>query len=139
MKMKLTPTHEQQAILDSFKEHRILKINAIAGSGKSSTLKMLSELNPQPSLYICYNKTTATEASNKFPKHTSCRTAHSLAYSLYGSLLQHKLNRVKGTTGAQGTQGIQGRQGTQGNQGTTGAQGTQGIYRDWETDRKSVV
>ena len=95
--MQLTPTNEQQAILDSFKEHRILKINAIAGSGKSSTLKMLSELNPQPSLYICYNKTTATEASNKFPKHTSCRTAHSLAYSLYGNLLQHKLNRVKGT------------------------------------------
>ena len=76
MKMKLTPTHEQQTILDSFKEHRILKVNACAGSGKSSTLKMLAEQNNQPSLYVCYNKTVATEAQNKFPKNVNCRTTH---------------------------------------------------------------
>lgn len=74
--MKLTPTQEQQAILDSFKEHRILKVNACAGSGKSSTLKMLAEQNDKPSLYVCYNSTVATEARNKFPKNVSCRTTH---------------------------------------------------------------
>ena len=94
--MKLTPTQEQQAILDSFKEHRILKVNACAGSGKSSTLKMLAEQNDKPSLYVCYNSTVATEARNKFPKNVSCRTTHSLAYSIFGSLLQHKLSRAKG-------------------------------------------
>ena len=94
--MQLTPTHEQQTILDSFKEHRILKVNACAGSGKSSTLKMLAEQNNQPSLYVCYNKTVATEAQNKFPKNVNCRTTHSLAYSVFGSMLQHKLSRAKG-------------------------------------------
>lgn len=94
--MKLTPTQEQQAILDSFKEHRILKVNACAGSGKSSTLKMLAEQNDKPSLYVCYNSTVATEARNNFPQNVSCRTTHSLAYSIFGSLLQHKLSRAKG-------------------------------------------
>lgn len=93
MSSKLTPTQEQQEILDAFKEHKVMKINACAGSGKSSTLKMLSEQNIQPSLYICYNKTVATEAKSKFPEHVDCRTAHSLAYSSYGVLLQHKLTR----------------------------------------------
>lgn len=94
--MKLTPTKEQQTILKSFKEHRILKINACAGSGKSSTLKMLAEDNDKPSLYVCYNSTVATEARSKFPQHVNCRTTHSLAYSVFGNLLQHKLKRVDG-------------------------------------------
>lgn len=87
----MQPTIEQQAILDAFPLHHILKINAVAGSGKSSTLRMLSEANIMPSLYVCFNKANATEAAEKFPSHVACRTMHSLAFSAFGRNLMHKL------------------------------------------------
>lgn len=87
----LAPTQEQQDILEMFPLHDILKINAVAGSGKSSTLRMLAEANVIPSLYVCFNKANATEASEKFPSHVSCRTMHSLAFSAFGRNLMHKL------------------------------------------------
>lgn len=90
--MSLAPTLEQQAIFEAFKEHHILKINACAGSGKSTTLRLLAEQNPVPSLYVCFNKANAMEAAEKFPTHVACRTMHSLAYSEFGRQLQHKLN-----------------------------------------------
>ena len=90
--MQLTPTHEQQDILNAFKEHKVMKVNAVAGSGKSSTLRLLAQDNTQPSLYVCFNKQNAVEASKSFPSHTDCRTVHSLAYSVFGKHLLHKLN-----------------------------------------------
>lgn len=92
--MKLTPTAEQQTILDNFKNHHIMRINACAGSGKSSTLLLLSEANPLNSLYVCFNKANADEAKNKFGSHVACRTMHSLAYAEFGRNLQHKLTSV---------------------------------------------
>lgn len=89
--MAIKPTVEQQEILDIFPKHRVLKINAVAGSGKSSTLRMLAEENVMPSLYVCFNKANATEASEKFPAHVACRTMHSLAFSEFGRVLMHKL------------------------------------------------
>ena len=86
------PTQEQQDILNAFKEHKIMKVNAVSGSGKSSTLKLLAQENQQPSLYVCFNKQNATEAAKSFPDHTDCRTVHSLAYSVFGKFLLHKLN-----------------------------------------------
>jgi len=94
--MTFTPTPEQVDILNAFNEHRVLKINACAGSGKSSTLKLLSEQHNQPSLYVCYNSSISKEAQSKFPQHVSCRTTHSLAYSMFGGMLQHKLKRQVG-------------------------------------------
>ena len=89
---EIKPTDEQLEILKAFKEHDELKINAVSGSGKSSTLRLLAEDNNVPSLYICFNKQNATEASEKFPKHTECRTVHSLAYSVFGKHIAHKIN-----------------------------------------------
>ena len=90
--MQLTPTQEQQDILNAFKEHKVMKVNAVAGSGKSSTLRLLAQEHTQPSLYVCFNKQNAVEASKSFPSHTDCRTVHSLAYSVFGKFLLHKLN-----------------------------------------------
>lgn len=95
--MKLTPTKEQQDIIDTFKTVRVLKVNACAGSGKSSSLKMLANENKVKSLYICFNKSVAVEAQETFPDHVECRTTHSLAYAEHGRQLAHKLNRPKGT------------------------------------------
>lgn len=93
---KITPTQEQIDILEAVKHTRVLKVNAVAGSGKSSTLRMLAEDNKVPSLYICFNKVNAEEARTKFPSHTECRTTHSLAFPKYGQMLLDKLSRPSG-------------------------------------------
>lgn len=96
MSNKIVPTEEQQEIIKTFKTTRVLKVNACAGSGKSSTLKMLSNENKVPSLYICFNKSVAEEAREKFPSHVECRTTHSLAYAEFGRQVAHKLSRPRG-------------------------------------------
>lgn len=87
----MKPTKEQQEIIDTFKTARVLKVNAVAGSGKSSTLRLLAEHNAVPSLYVCFNKIIQQEAETKFPEHVACKTTHSMAYAKYGKLLQRKL------------------------------------------------
>lgn len=91
-----TPTQEQQAVLEAFKNTRCLKINAIAGAGKTSTLIMLAKDNPKPSLYLCFNKAIEEEAKAKFPPHVECKTNHALAYPHYGKYLRHKQTRPVG-------------------------------------------
>lgn len=89
------PTAQQLAIVESFKTTRVLKVNAIAGSGKTSTLELLAEANQTPSLLLAFNKSIADEASERFPKHVECRTMHSLAFAGFGKKLAHKLNFSK--------------------------------------------
>jgi len=91
-----TPTEEQVEIIKTFKSTRMMKINAYAGTGKSSTLKLLADVTPESSLYIAFNKSVATEAGEKFPSHVECRTTHSLAFGEFGRQLMHKLSRPKG-------------------------------------------
>lgn len=94
--MELKPTEEQLDILKTFKQVNTLKIQAVAGAGKTSVLRMLAEDNKEPSLYVCYNRVIAEEARTKFPSHVECRTTHSLAYAEFGKYLEHKLRFVKG-------------------------------------------
>lgn len=89
---KLTPTQEQQDIIDAFKHTRVLKVNAVAGSGKSSTLRMLAEHYNQDSLLIAFNKSIAEEAAARFPTNVKCRTINSIAYQTHGVHLKHKMN-----------------------------------------------
>lgn len=49
-----------------------------------------------PSLYLAFNKVTATEASERFPKHVTCKTTHSVAFAVFGQKLMDKLSRPKG-------------------------------------------
>lgn len=95
MSSRFTPTEEQLAILEAFKHSRVLKINAIAGSGKTSTLELLAEAHKEPTLLLAFNKAIADEASRRFPPHVICRTMNSLAYAEFGKPLAHKLNANK--------------------------------------------
>lgn len=95
MSSKFTPTKQQLDILEASKNTRVLKVNAVAGSGKTSTLELLAEANHTPSLLLAFNKSIADEASRRFPKHVSCRTINSLAFAEFGKPLQHKLNPNK--------------------------------------------
>ena len=92
---QIKPTREQLDIIEAFKRSRVLKVNAVAGSGKTSTLLLLAEANKQPSLLLAFNKAIAEEAKQRFPSHVSCRTMNSIAYETFGKRLQHKLNTNK--------------------------------------------
>jgi hypothetical protein len=76
-------TQEQIKIVDmaKSKKHELIKINAISGAGKTSTLKEIEKATkPKTGLYLAYNKAIATEATEKFGNNIACSTVHSLAY-----------------------------------------------------------
>lgn len=81
--MKLT--EEQNNIVEFSKKMRrneILKINACAGSGKTSTLIEIALANPNSSfLYLAFNKAIVEESKKKFPENVKLKTIHSLAFS----------------------------------------------------------
>ena len=93
----IIPTKEQQVIIEAAASGRNLLIAALAGTGKTSTLKMIAETYPERrGLYLSYNKALQLEAKSKFPSHIDCKTVHGLAYGsigfLYASQLQRKLD-----------------------------------------------
>lgn len=92
----MKPTTEQEIIIKDFADTRVMKVNAVAGSGKTSTLELLAAAYRKPSLYMAFNKSIATEASERFPNHVECRTTHSLAYAEFGSKIRHKMSRPRG-------------------------------------------
>jgi len=76
-------TKEQKAIINSSGD---IKINAVAGSGKTTTILEYAKARPKNSriLYLAFNKSVRLEASEKFSKNNldnvTVETAHSLAY-----------------------------------------------------------
>lgn len=94
--VELNPTPEQQAIVDAARHGRNLVIQAGAGTGKTSTLKLVAAAQGnRPTLYIAYNKSIAVEAGASFPAHVSCRTAHSLAHRAVGYQYAHRLRGAR--------------------------------------------
>lgn len=75
-----SPTSEQQAALDAFQTGQNMVIEAGAGTGKTSTLRLLGESTDKKGLFVAYNKSVQTDAEASFPANVHCRTAHSLAY-----------------------------------------------------------
>ncbi|MCD6435722.1 MAG: ATP-dependent helicase [Clostridiales bacterium] len=74
-------TLEQLEIVKAVQNNKLVKVNACAGSGKTSVLVSIANtINPTNGIYLAYNKAIATEASRKFPKSIVCKTTHSLAY-----------------------------------------------------------
>ena len=77
--MDLQPTSEQQTVLDA--PERLIKINARAGTGKTSTLLMLAKKYADSRiLYLVYNKKAQIEARSAFPDNVTVHTVHSFAY-----------------------------------------------------------
>lgn len=91
--MTFPPTREQQLAVDAFTTGADLVIQAGAGTGKTSTLRMLAESQPRRrGLYVAYNRAIATDAKNTFPRQTACSTAHSLAFRAIGREFAHRLD-----------------------------------------------
>lgn len=78
----MKPTEEQAEIMKAVLSGKgDIKINAFAGSGKTSTMQMIVRANPQLRfLYVAFNKAVAKEAEAKFPDNCKVYTVHGMAY-----------------------------------------------------------
>lgn len=75
-----TPTHEQQAAIDS--EVEFLVVQAFAGSGKTFTLEGIAHANPRARiLYLAYSRAIKDAAIGRFPSNVDCKTTHSICWS----------------------------------------------------------
>jgi AAA domain/UvrD-like helicase C-terminal domain len=86
----LQPTVEQERALKLFLTGQSFKINAYAGTGKTSTLVMLSKADKRKGLYIAFNRSIVNEANAKFDSKTACMTIHKLALKSLPSRLRRK-------------------------------------------------
>jgi superfamily I DNA/RNA helicase len=74
-------TTQQKEILSSVQKYSSIKINAFAGTGKTSTLKLIANDNLNKRiLYLAFNSAIKNEASGIFPSNTTISTTHGLAY-----------------------------------------------------------
>jgi len=75
-------TKEQKEIIKAVKKYNNIKINAFAGTGKTSTLKLIVNEYPNKKiLYLAFNSSIKNEAINIFPSNTDIKTIHGLAFS----------------------------------------------------------
>lgn len=87
------PTDEQAAIISAFKRGEQMKVQAGAGTGKTSTLRFLAEAKPEATgVAFAYNRAIAEDLKRTFPANCFCSTAHSLAYRAVGKRYSHRLN-----------------------------------------------
>lgn len=74
------PSNEQALIIEAAKTGKNIKVQAFAGTGKTTTIKLLVQAIPKPSAYIAFNKDIVDDVKEQLPSYVSSYTAHSLAY-----------------------------------------------------------
>ena len=76
-------TDEQQLVVDtvlSSKNDKIIAINAIAGSGKTSTGEaVIRAYKPNNGFYTAFNKAIVTDSKKRFGNLVEAKTIHALA------------------------------------------------------------
>ena len=74
------PVAEQARAVDLFLAGGNLRVDAYAGTGKTTTLWLLAASKPGRGLYLAFNRAIAAEAQGRFPAHVKCATTHSVAF-----------------------------------------------------------
>lgn len=87
-------TDEQRAVVEA--EAGRIKVVALAGTGKSTTLKHFAAARPgERMLYAAFNAAVARETGATFPRNVQARTWHSLAFGAVGRHYKHKLGNLR--------------------------------------------
>jgi len=74
------PTPQQQAIITAAVDGKHVAVQALAGTGKTSTLVMIADRMLERRIgYIAFNAAIAHEAGRKFGRNVTARTSHSFA------------------------------------------------------------
>lgn len=80
--MDFTPTDEQQAVIEALGAHQRINVEAYAGCGKTTTLRLLAEVTPGKSFYYtAFNKAIVESSKASMPRNVECRTTHSMSFS----------------------------------------------------------
>ena len=95
----MQPTEEQSAILDhcTGTDYPNLMINALAGTGKSATLKLIDQASRiRPAMYLVFNKRNQLEAieaqkAGDFASTTTIKTFNGLGHGIWAGACAHKL------------------------------------------------
>jgi AAA domain/UvrD-like helicase C-terminal domain len=81
--MNTKDTPQQVAVVEAAERGESMVVESRAGSGKTYTAKQVTKaLAGKKALYVAFNKSTQTEASQTFPKNVDCRTISSLAWNV---------------------------------------------------------
>ncbi len=99
-KVDQPPTDEQLDILNAAGHTSDnMMIEALAGCGKTSTLEMIARNLPKtyPSLYLCFNRKNADEATAHMPSNLVVRTFNSMGHRIWADTIGKsiKLNPKK--------------------------------------------
>ncbi|MEU8892975.1 UvrD-helicase domain-containing protein [Streptomyces sp. NPDC048442] len=86
------PTAEQERAIETKRSGGHMVLQAGAGTGKTTTLRMLAETDLRRGLFLAFNRSVVDDAARRFPPHMDCRTGHSLAMRALGPLYGHRLN-----------------------------------------------
>jgi len=81
----MRPSKYQLAIYDEIRDGTCsILINAVAGSGKTTTIVKAIEMIPQAKsiFFGAFNKSIAVELQGRLPPHVHCRTLNSLGFSM---------------------------------------------------------
>lgn len=81
----MNPTEEQIAIIDKIENSSDnLEVNALAGTGKTTTLDFIQSASPkQPVMCVAFNKNIAEEMKKKFPETTTVKTMNGLGHGIW--------------------------------------------------------
>jgi len=89
--MGIKLTEEQKEIIKSLKENDRIKVNAYAGTGKTTTIRACTEVfSRKKILVLAFNRSIAQELKNKLHKNCQVYTMHGLAFSLLNESLNLK-------------------------------------------------
>lgn len=87
----MKPTNEQQAIIDAARSPASLMVNALAGTGKTTTLTMLAQALPkEPTLALAFNKKIKEELEKRFPPHFTVMTLNGLGHRAWSFTINKK-------------------------------------------------
>ncbi|MFE3197187.1 UvrD-helicase domain-containing protein [Embleya sp. NPDC059237] len=86
----MQPTAEQAEVVDTYGDGIDMVVQAGAGCGKTSTLKLIARSDPRTRIQaIAYNKSASADMARAFPPNAVCKTGHSLAFDpRFGRRLQ---------------------------------------------------
>jgi hypothetical protein len=89
---RVSPTTEQVEAVTAFASGQRLAVEALAGTGKTTTLTMMAKERPKTAVYVAFNKAIVNDAKGKFGSHVDCRTAHSLGFRAVGKDFKSRLD-----------------------------------------------
>lgn len=88
----MKPTDEQLDALRIFASGESMVVEAGAGTGKTSTLRLLAYSTKRRGHYLAYNRAIASDIKGRLPDRCSSSTVHSLAFRAVGTRYKPRLD-----------------------------------------------